>query len=176
MASTGGRWPAAERVQDWLAGSMTAYTHVASMGRPSVVVTWFGREQAALQCVGDEPVPHQGQGVGYAGSRTGGQAGCRRGVGVVERGRTGGARKRQEPGNLRSCGRRDGQERGIPGHRLLRGGHRVLGLSHVQDVSAEALCAGFHKPLPRKRADQAARPPSQFCHASVSVDGSRSSK
>ena len=25
-------------------------------------------------------------------------------------------------------------------------------------------------------ADQAARPPSQFCHASVSVDGSRSSK
>ena len=28
----------------------------------------------------------------------------------------------------------------------------------------------------RARADQAARPPSQFCHASVSVDGSRSSK
>ena len=78
----------------------------------------LGGQQAALQRVGDRPVPHQRQRVDDRRSGLGSQPGGGRDLAAAERGRARVARERQHPDDRVARGQRDRQERAAAGHDL----------------------------------------------------------
>ena len=82
----------------------------------------LGGQQAALQRVGDRPVPHQRQRVDDRRSGLGSQPGGGRDVAAAERGRARVAREHQHPDDRVARGQRDRQERAAAGHDLAPSG------------------------------------------------------